>query len=294
MSQEEAWTVKRLLEWTGDFFKKKGIESPRLEAEILLADSLGLKRIELYTNYDSVPDDEKRTKFREFVKRRGAGEPVAYLVAYKEFFSLKFKVDSRVLIPRPETEQAVLSVLDLLKKFPSGSKVSVCDVGTGSGAIAISVAKNAPKTLGSLNIVALDISKDALELARENAESLLGSSHTVKFIESDLLEQTEKPFDIIVSNPPYVSESEYEVLPDDVKRFEPKSALLAPEEGAGIIRRLIEQAENGKLKSGGCILVEFSPMIADRVSGMFGKSWTDVKILKDTAGMKRMIFARKT
>lgn len=296
MSRTETWTVKRLLEWTSDFFSKKGLDSPRLEAEILLAKALNMKRIELYTNFDAEPDEGRRTQFREFVKRRGAGEPVAYLVGFKEFFSLPFKVDRNVLIPRPETEQLVLEALDWLKTAErSFADVGprICDVGTGSGAIAVAMAKNWPGSSGSgvtTKIVATDINPVALEIARQNAKTN-GVGDRIEFVESDLLEAVAGPFDLIVSNPPYVSAAEYEALPVDVKNFEPKSALLAGPNGTEIIERLIAQAGD-KLKSGGRLLVEGSPMIADRITVMLGR-WNNVRILKDDGNRPRFVVATK-
>lgn len=297
MSQTETWTVKRLLEWTSDYFSQKDIESPRLEAEILLSAALGIKRIELYTNFETEPTEEKRSRFREFVKRRGAGEPVAYLVGFKEFYSLPFKVDRNVLIPRPETEQLVLEALDRLKTLPQDAPPKICDVGTGSGAIAVAIAKNWPKNLitpgktsENSRIVAVDLSREALDVARQNAEAN-GVADRIEFVASDLLEAVEGPFDLIVSNPPYVSESEYAALPKDVQNFEPRSALLAGPTGTEIIENLIGQA-NEKLKSGGTLLVEGSPMIAERVVALFAE-WNDVQILKDDANRQRFVSATK-
>jgi len=289
MSQTETWTVKRLLEWTTDFFKKKGVETPRLEAEILLSTAMKLKRIELYTNFDSEPQEPQRTLFREYVKRRGAGEPVAYLVGFKEFFSIPLKVDRNVLIPRPETERLVLETLDALTGF-AGKDVSpaICDVGTGSGAIAVAVAKNWPKNVKPGKIVAVDISPEALAVAESNAKNN-GVADRIEFRRSDLLDSVAGPFDVIVSNPPYVSASEYEALPDDVKKFEPQLALLAGPQGDEIIARLIGQAAD-KLVPGGRLLIEGSPMIAEAVAKRLD-GWNDVQILKDEAGLQRFIYA---
>jgi release factor glutamine methyltransferase len=286
----ETWTVKRLLEWTTDFFKQKGIESARLEAEILLAAALKIKRIEIYTNFETEPTEDKRAVFRDFVKRRGAGEPVAYLVGFKEFYSLSFKVDKNVLIPRPETEQLVLEAIDALKSLPDGRTVEVCDVGTGSGAIAIALAKHRPKSLGTVTIYAVDLSHDALAVAEENAKT---HGVDVRFVESDLLAAVPGPLDIIVSNPPYISVTEYDSLPNDVKNFEPKLALLAGPTGTEVIERLLVEA-NAKLNPGGRLLLEISPMIAERVLTLFGNGWSDVSLLNDFAGRQRIVSATKT
>lgn len=290
----DTWTVKRLLEWTTDFFKGKGIESPRLEAEILLSTAIGVKRIELYTNFESEPNEAQRTRFREFVKRRGAGEPVAYLVGFKEFFSISLKVDRNVLIPRPETERLVLETLDILKTFPPDATPKICDVGTGSGAIAIALAKNWPKTLGTVSgaskIVAVDIEQKAIFVAQENAVKN-GVANRIEFAVSDLLHEIEGSFDVIVSNPPYVSATEYENLPVDVKNYEPKTALLAGPSGTEIIEKLIGQATK-KLASGGWFLVEGSPMIVDNVAALLD-DWTDVRIVDDDMGKPRFVIGRR-
>lgn len=292
MSQEEVWTIKRLLEWTTDYLKKNGSESPRLDAEILLSDALGCKRIELYTQFEHVPDEEKRAKFRDYVKRRSKREPVAYLVGYKEFYSLTFEVNSHVLIPRPETEHLVVESLDILGRMQSNAPLRVCDVGTGSGAIAVAIAKHAPKC----ELTAIDISPEALEIAQKNAEK-----HTVTekitFIRGDLLDSlpNEPSFDLIVSNPPYVSETEYEKLAPDVKNFEPKTALLADENGTAIIRRLIDQAAT-RLVTDGYLLIELSPMIAQDMADLIRQKadhWHEPVILRDMAGLERILKIRK-
>ncbi|MDR0521548.1 MAG: peptide chain release factor N(5)-glutamine methyltransferase [Planctomycetaceae bacterium] len=291
MPPEEKWTVSRLLAWTRDFFKKKGIEKPQLEAEILLACAMQIKRIELYTIYESEPPENQRAVYRDFVRRRGAGEPVAYLVGSKEFYSLTFKVDRRVLIPRPETEDLVLQTLDKLSAYPAGSEPVIADVGTGSGILAVTLAKHLPKHLTSAKIIAVDISPEALAVAEHNA-AVHHVAEKIEFRQSDLLEQVAEPPDIVVSNPPYVSRPEYEALPDDVKNFEPKLALLAGENGTEIAERLIAQS-SVKLKPGGYLLIEGSPMIAEKVKSFFTGCWDDSQILPDLAGRQRIICGRK-
>jgi len=287
MTQTETWTVKRLLEWTTDFFQQKGIESARLEAEILLAAALKVKRIELYTNFETIPGEAKRAVFRDYVKRRGIGEPVAYLVGFKEFYSLTFSVDRNVLIPRPETEQLVLEAVDWQKSLPDGAAVDICDVGTGSGAIAITIAKHRPKVLGTLSVWAVDVSRAALSVAEENAKT---HGVDIRFVESDLLAAVSGPFDLIVSNPPYISVTEYESLADEVRNFEPRLALLAGPAGTEVLERLLVEA-SAKLKPGGRLLLEISPMIADRVLTLFGNDWSDVSLLNDLAERPRIVSA---
>ena len=290
MSQTEQWTVKRLLEWTTEHFKKYGSDSPRLDAEILLARALGCKRIDLYVSFNKEPSESERTQYRETVKRRAAGEPVAYLVGHKEFYSLSFEVTRDTLIPRPETEHLVVESLDLLAKMGQRDDLCVCDVGTGSGVIAVTIAKNAPKC----RVTAVDLSPEALNIAKRNAETH-GVTNRVTFVISDLLtEFPETPlFDIVVSNPPYVSESEFAEMSADVRDYEPKLALVAGEDGTSVIRNLAEQTVS-RLRDGGHFIVELSPMIAGRVAEMLQQQgWSDVRILRDMAGQERIAAARR-
>ena len=290
MSQPELWTVKRLLEWTTEHFKKHGSDSPRLDAEILLATALGCKRIDLYVSFNKEPTEDQRTRFRETVKRRAAGEPVAYLVGHKEFYSLSLEVTRDTLIPRPETEYLVVESLDLLAKMGHRDDLSVCDVGTGSGAIAVAIAKNAPKC----RVTAVDLSPEALDVARRNAETH-GVSSRITFAISDLLEKFPETslFDLVVSNPPYVSESEFPQMPADVRNYEPKLALVAGEDGMAILRELATQTIS-RLREGGHLLMELSPMISGQVAEMLQQQgWRDVRILRDQAGQERIAVARR-
>jgi release factor glutamine methyltransferase len=290
MTTEETWTVNRLLTWTRDFFKKKGIEKPQLESEILLAHAMNVKRIELYTAFDTEPTEAQRTVFRDCVKRRGNGEPAAYLVGFKEFYSLPFNVDRNVLIPRPETEDLVLQTLDILKTYPEGYAPAIADVGTGSGIIAVTLAKHLPKPLAPATIIAVDLSAEALNVARGNAEKN-GVADRIEFRQSDLLEQVAETLDIVVSNPPYISQSEYERLPRDIKDFEPKEALLAGTNGTEVIERLIPQSAKC-LRPGGYLLMEVSPMIAESVAELL-HGWDNVQILLDSAGRQRIVGGTK-
>ena len=168
MSTDEVWTINRLLTWTADYFKKQQIEQPRLEAEVLLGHALGCERIQLYTRFGEIVPDDQRARFREFVKQRVSGMPVAYVVGKKEFYSLPLSVTRDTLIPRPETEHLVIAVLDAIKAAPTAAPHEVVDVGTGSGAVALAVAKHAK----TANVLAIDQSAGALEVARQNAAAL--------------------------------------------------------------------------------------------------------------------------
>lgn len=262
MAQTEAWTVGRLLEWTTEYLAGHGSDSPRLDAEVLLAEALDCRRIELYTAYDRVPGDNVRAAFRQLVRRRAEGMPVAYLVGHREFYSLSFRVTRDVSIPRPETEHLVVALLDLAKQRPADVEIAVCDVGTGSGIIAVCAAKH----LANCRVTAVDKSTAALEVARSNATAH-GVESRIEWIESDLFRAVppERRFDFVVCNPPYVSRSELEALAREVRDFEPTDALVAGEEGTEVIRALVPQAAE-RLNPGGHLLMEISPMIHEAVS----------------------------
>ena len=264
MPETETWTVGRLLQWTTEYLSRHGSDSSRLDAEVLLAEALECTRIDLYTAYDRVPDDGIRTAFRELVRRRAEGTPVAYLVGHCEFYSLSFRVTPDVLIPRPETEFLVVALLDLAKRRADQGEITVCDVGTGSGIIAVSAAKH----LANCRVTAVDVSPAALEVARSNVAAH-GVESQIELVKSDLLGAfpAEPRFDFVLSNPPYVSRSELQTLAPDVRRFEPPAAILAGERGTEVIESLLPQAAE-RLKPGGHLLLEVSPMIHDDVRAL--------------------------
>ncbi len=285
---DDAWTVGRLLAWTTEWLGTKGSESPRLEAEVLLAHVRGCQRIMLYTAFDEVVADETRSRFRDLVRRRGAGEPVAYLVGSREFFSLDFVVTPAVLIPRPETEALVSRVLDLCRNAPAAR---VVDVGTGSGAIAVTLAKHLPRA----TIVASDVSASALDVARRNA-GRHGVADRITFVQADLLGDAALagPWDVIVSNPPYVREAEFAALPPDVRDHEPRGALVAGPLGVELIERLAAEARS-RLAPGGWLIVEAGPLVAHEVEGIFAAT-PDLEpgaVIADGAGLPRVFQARR-
>ena len=243
----EAWTVGRLLQWTTEFLKAHHAEAPRLDAEVLLAHALGCRRIELYTAYEDTPGEERRAAFRDLVRRRADGTPVAYLVGRREFYSMSFRVGPDVLIPRPETELLLIALLDLAKSRAAGTTLRIADVGTGSGVIAICAAKHLP----DCRVTAIDASLAVLVIARANAAEH-GVAERIEWIEGDLFAAVpvERRFDFVVSNPPYVSEAEFASLAPEVKNFEPRQALVAGPTGVEVIERLVPQAAD-RLESGG-------------------------------------------
>lgn len=284
----DVWTVGRLLGWTADWLATRGSESPRLDAEVLLAFVRGCPRIALYTTFDTPVGDAERARFRELVRRRGDGEPVAYLVGSREFFSLPFVVTKDVLIPRPETEGLVVRVIDL---FKDAAAPRIVDVGTGSGAIAVAIAKRLPQA----TLTASDISAAALAVAADNA-ARQGVGGRVACVESDLLADPALagPWDAIVSNPPYVREDEVAALPRDVRDHEPRSALVAGPKGVEVVERLARQAGE-RLAPGGWLLVEIGPAIAAAAEGVLAavSDLEPAPTLKDLAGLPRIVQARR-
>lgn len=290
MSSQEPWTIGRLLTWTTDYLKQHGSDSPRLDAEVLLAEARGCKRIELYTAFAEIADERTRTAFRELVRRRAEGMPVAYLVGKREFFSLSFRVTPDVLIPRPETETLVVRLLDLAKQDANSAHIKILDVGAGSGIIAICAAKHLPNA----QITAIDSSTAALEVAKQNAVDH-GVANRIECIQGDLLSSlsAERKFNIIASNPPYVSQAEFATLLPSVKNFEPEQALLAGPRGTEVIERLVPQAAK-HLEPAGWLLIEVSPMIEPVVREIISahNEFQLAPTLKDAAGHPRVIQAQ--
>jgi release factor glutamine methyltransferase len=290
MATSDTWTIGRLLTWTTDYLKQHGSDSPRLDAEVLLATARNCPRIALYTAFDEVASDEIRTAFRELVKRRAEGMPVAYLVGKREFFSLSFRVTPDVLIPRPETETLVSRMIDVANAI-NEKEISLADVGTGSGIIAITAAKH----LTSSSVTAIDVSPAALAVTKQNAADH-GVAERIDFIESDLFAAVppERTYDIIASNPPYVGEAEFATLALSIKDFEPRTALVAGPQGTEVIERLVSQAAE-RLKPDGWLLLEVSPMIELAVRELISASgrFELHSTLKDPAGLPRVMQAKR-
>lgn len=249
MASDQTWTLGSLLDWTAKHLAQKGIESPRLDAEVLLAHVAGCKRIDLYgLRHGETASPEVRQQYREIIKKRLEGCPVAYLVGRKEFFNLAFEVGPAVLIPRPDTEHIVMETLTLAKKLPAPA---ILDVGTGSGAIAVALAKNLPQA----EVVAIDESAEALAVAKKNAEKH-GVAERIRFLEGDLFSPLGgERFDFVVSNPPYIPTKDIEGLHVGVRDFEPHLALDGGADGFAVFDRFVDGARRF-LKDGGYLLVE--------------------------------------
>lgn len=283
----ETWTLGRLLDWTAQYLKEKKAETPRLDAEVLLAHAAGCSRIQLYTRFDEPASEAIRGKYRELVKQRIEGCPVAYLVGYKEFYSLRFAVTPSVLIPRPETEILVLEAIRLAKPMPAPH---ILDIGTGSGAIALALAKH----LQSAKLTATDLSAEALAVARQNAQAL-GLSDRIRFLNGNLFEpvRADERFDLIVSNPPYIGSEEWNALSDSVAKFEPKLALDGGLAGLEVIKRLLAEARI-KLNPNGYLLIEIGAGQASAVTELFTgePGWRAVSVMPDHAGLPRVVRAQ--
>ena len=293
MAAAETWTHGKLLEWTASYLQDHGCENARLDAEVLLAEAAGCQRIDLYATFNEEASEECRVAFRELVRRRAEGMPVAYLVGKREFFSLSFRVTSDTLIPRPETEHLVISAIDRSKQMlgeATGSTLRVADVGTGSGIVAICLAKH----VEGLEFIAIDLCEKALEVARGNAERH-EVAERIAFQSGDLLASLEDDsLDLVVSNPPYVSQDELRVADREVKEHEPHLALVGGVTGTEVILRLVQQAA-AKLRVGGWLLLEISPMIEGRVREIVEEAtvFELSPTIHDLAGHARVIEAKK-
>ncbi len=287
MEAAQTWTVARLLTWTREYFEQRGLESARLCAEILLADVLGCQRIELYTRHEMAPDAEALQRYRGHVRAAAEGTPIAYLIGYKEFFSLRFKVTSAVLIPRPETELLVEKVTYLARGSERVERV--LDIGTGSGCIAVALATQLPEAC----ISASDLSPEALAIAAENAATH-GVAERIEFRQGDLLGPWDgaEPFDVLVSNPPYVATRDAETLPKSVRAHEPHAALFAGEDGLDVVRRLIDGAGR-LLRPGGHLLMEIAYDQGPRTRALLeAAGWHDIVGYKDLGRHERVVHAR--
>ena len=275
-------TVLEVLQATTAYFKKHSIESPRLNAEHLLAHVLDRKRIDLYLEFERVLTDSELTPLRALVKRRGEGEPLQHLLGTVEFCGHVFLCDKRAMVPRPETEQLV----EFLKSEIQNPKSKILDVGTGSGVIALNLAIEFPEA----EIVAVDISDDALALAQENA-ARLNLATRVRFLKSNLRENVEGCFDVIVANLPYISIQDRQSLSREVLH-DPEVALFASAQGDELVRELIAQAPL-RLRPGGMLALEIGIGQSEALlSALAEKNYRDISFKNDYSGVKRFLFAR--
>jgi len=275
-------TLLEVLQSTTAYFQKRKIESPRLNAEHLLAHVLGKTRMDLYLEFERSLSETELAPLRESVKRRGQGEPLQHLLGTVEFYGHTFLIDKRALVPRPETEELV----EFLKSQIPNPKSQILDVGTGSGVIALSLAMQFPEA----EVFAVDISDEALSLAGENA-ARLGLSQRVRFQKGDLLENLAERFDLIVANLPYVSMNDRHLLAREVLH-DPDVALFAGPTGDELVRRLIEQAP-GHLNAGGLLALEIGVNQGEGLREFLRqKNYHDIQSKKDYSGITRFLLAR--
>ena len=286
------WTIQKLLNWTTEYLTGKGVDAPRLSAELLLSNVLGLKRIELYTQYNRMVEQEHLARLRELVKRAGQHEPVAYLVGRAEFYSIEFEVTPDCLIPRPETELLVQRSIELLRLRAGPHQV--CDLCTGCGVIAVAIAKNVPDA----KVIATDLSEAALGVAAKNVRKY-GLDDRVELLRGDLYEPLipqldMAPFDLIVCNPPYVSAAEYEKLEKNVKDYEPRTALYGGEDGLELYRRIAEQVGRF-LDSDGALLLEIGHEQGSAVRALLEQTglFEIIKVDKDLSSHDRIVMAQR-
>lgn len=286
MSGSEIWTIKKLIQWTAGYFRNHGVEEARLDAELLLGYVLGKPRIYLYTNYDQIMNKEELARYRELIRRRAAGYCTAVLIGEKEFMGIPFRVNEHVLVPRPDTEAWLEKVIQRFRNLPD---ISVLDLGTGSGALAVSFLYYCKEARG----VAVDISEKALETAKTNGERA-GISDRVEFRRGDFLDalRENEQFDVILSNPPYIPSGDIDGLAEEVRR-EPRIALDGGPDGLKFYRTLGEKAVRF-LRPGGLLAAEVGIGQAETVRTFFENGGlTDIEIIPDYGGVDRAVCGKR-
>ena len=270
--------------WSAEDFKKRGIDSPKLDAELLVAHALGVDRIDLYLDLDRPLTEDERLEIRALIARRQKREPVAYILGHRDFYGRRFEVDARVLIPRPDTETLVQAALE---RLPEQEEYAVADLCTGSGIIAITLSCERP----SLKVHATDLSADALALARANADRHQVLER-VSFFEGDLFDAvpSTQRFSIVVANPPYVCRSDHATLSPEVRDHEPSMALVGGDDGLELCRRIVEQAA-GHMADQGWLIMEVGEGQADglKADGCWKAEWTWEQPIKDLNGIARVV-----
>jgi release factor glutamine methyltransferase len=279
------WTIQRVLAWTSEFFERKAIDSPRLTAELLMAESLGCDRVRLYIDFERPLNKDELARYRAMVERRASGEPTYYLTGRREFYGRSFRVDPRVLVPRPETEHLVEAALERLPADATGPVLDLC---TGSGCIGLTLAAERR----GLQVVATDLSAGALEVARTNAAAL-GVEGRVELLQGDLYAPVAgRRFAMIVSNPPYVPSAEIDGLSAEVKR-EPRGALDGGADGLDFVRRIAAGTREA-LEPGGWLLLEIGDgQGAATVAILEGAGLVQAEARPDLAGLDRLALARR-
>jgi release factor glutamine methyltransferase len=285
VAEGEVWTIGRVLSWAADDLRARGDDTPRLDAEVLLGFVLGVDRIGLIVDSARPLAKDELTRYRELHKRRRLGEPVAYLRGFREFYGRPFRVDARVLVPRPDTE--VLVEVALARTVDRSLSTRVLDLCTGSGCVAITFAKERPNAY----VLGTDVSEGAVAVARDNALRL-GAVPWTWFRRSDLfadLGLARPRFDLVTANPPYIPEPEIATLAPTIKDFEPRIALSGGDDGLDLVRRIVREAPV-HLAPGGVLAMEIGAGQAEAVAGLFeARGFVDVERTKDLAGIERVV-----
>jgi release factor glutamine methyltransferase len=289
----ETWTILKLLKWTTAYFKSNHIEQPRAGAEILLAHTLGIGRVDLYIQYDRPLEPRELEVYKGFIQRRIQREPVAYIVGKKEFWSMDLKVTPDVLIPRPETETLLEAAFRIVPQEPGPAPFRILDLGTGSGAIVLAVASERP----GHSFYAVDRSEKALAVALDNAQ-VHELDRAITFLQGNWFDPVlnlGRYFDVIVSNPPYISSHEFEALPPEITQYEPREALEGGSDGLEAIRLIIKQASD-HVVPGGWLLFEIGYEQWAAVEKLIAGSgaYSDWAVIKDYSGHNRVVRARAT
>ena len=287
MEAKPVWTIMKTLNWTKQYFADKGVENPRLDAEVLLCAVLNCERITLYVDFDRPLTEGELAQFKKYLLRRAAHEPLAYILGEKAFMRNTFKVTPDTLVPRPETELLVESIVQAAEAV--GGDVKILDIGTGSGAIIVSLLDYLPQAKG----VGVDISVGALVVAKENAVTI-GVAERAGFLRSDVFSNVplDKKFDIIVSNPPYIPAADIAGLAKDVQQ-EPRGALDGGADGLDFYRRITKEAPDHMVEDG-LLAFEIGIHQGEAVVEMCRQAgFGAVAIRKDYAGIERMVFAAK-
>ncbi len=286
---DKKWTILDLITWGTEYLAEKNIADARLNIELMLAHVLRFTRIQLYTNFDKPLRDDELAQFKLLLKRRLTHEPLQYILGETEFMGLKFAVDRRALIPRPDTEVLVESAIQKIKDdFPEEGSIQIMEIGTGSGCIAISLAKMIPTAMVS----SIDKSEEALQLAFQNAETN-GVKDNVTFIHQDFLSDSNsiRKYHCIISNPPYISDKEYLLLDKEVREFEPKIALADDKDGLTFYHSIARRGKEYLLDKG-FVAVEHSYNQSEDVQSIFSNNgWKNIRTIKDYSGNFRCVLA---
>jgi len=281
VASDTTWTIAAVLKWATEDFRARGIENPRLDVEVLLSRALGASRTQLVIEMMKPLAPDELARFREMVKRRRAREPVAYILGEREFYGRTFRVDSRVLIPRPDTETLVEVALARTRRVSMSARV--LDLCTGSGCVAITLARERPTT----SVVGADASEGAVAVAEENALRL--GAYNARFVACDLYGDLPSDFDLITANPPYIPSDEVPRLSPDIEKFEPKLALDGGADGLAIAKRILEGAPE-HLAAGGVLAMEVGAGQAERVAeAMRARGFAEVERARDYARIERVV-----